>query len=103
VTLTGVIATAVEALSESLPFVRSLRDSCLVVIPALNEEATIAGVVRKLRQLGFERIRVIDNGSSDATAQRGTAQRAAVRIWTGLLAWIVEHPTRGRVDSLLRR
>jgi glycosyltransferase involved in cell wall biosynthesis len=54
----------------------ALRDSCLVVIPALNEEATIADVVRKLRQLGFERIRVIDNGSSDATAQRARAAGA---------------------------
>jgi glycosyltransferase involved in cell wall biosynthesis len=105
VTLTGVIATAVEALSESLPFVRSLRDSCLVVIPALNEEATIAGVVRKLRQLGFERIRVIDNGSSDATAQRARAAGAELlsepqcgygqACWRGLsnippeVAWIL--------------
>jgi glycosyltransferase involved in cell wall biosynthesis len=49
-----------------------------VIIPALNEEATIADVVRKLRELGFERIRVIDNGSSDATAQRARVAGANV-------------------------
>ena len=55
-----------------------LRDSCLVVIPALNEEATIADVIRHLRRQGFQRIRVIDNGSSDATAQRARAAGAEV-------------------------
>ena len=54
------------------------HDSCLVVIPALNEEATIAGVVRKLRQCGFHRIRVIDNGSTDATAHRARTAGAEV-------------------------
>ena len=34
---------------------KALRDSCLVVIPALNEEATIENVVWNLRQRGFER------------------------------------------------
>lgn len=72
------IATAVETLPESRLSVRSLRDSCLVVVPALDEEETISGVIRKLRQLGFERIRVIDNGSSDATAQRARAAGAEV-------------------------
>ena len=42
----------------------------MVVIPALNEEGSIASVVRGLRDRGFERIRVIDNGSSDDTAGR---------------------------------
>ncbi len=72
------IATAVETLPESRPSVRSLRDSCLVVVPALNEEATIADVIRNLRWQGFSRIRVIDNGSSDATAQRARAAGAEV-------------------------
>ena len=55
-----------------------LRDSCLVIIPALNEEATIADVVRNVRRQGFSRIRVIDNGSSDATAQWARAAGAEV-------------------------
>ncbi len=72
------IATAIEALPESRPLVHSLRDSCLVVIPALNEEVTVADVVRNLRQQGFHRIRVIDDGSTDATAQRARAAGAEV-------------------------
>jgi len=55
-----------------------LRDSCLVVIPALNEEVTIADVIRNLQRQGFSRIRVIDNGSSDGTAQRARAAGAEV-------------------------
>jgi glycosyltransferase involved in cell wall biosynthesis len=57
---------------------RLLRDSCLVVIPALNEEATVADVVRDLQRRGFSRIRVIDNGSSDATASRARGAGAEV-------------------------
>jgi glycosyltransferase involved in cell wall biosynthesis len=56
----------------------ALRHSCLVVIPALNEEATIGDVVRNLRRHGFEHIRVIDNGSSDATPTRAGAAGAEV-------------------------
>ena len=55
-----------------------LRDSCLVIIPALNEEVTIADVIRNLQRHGFSRIRVIDNGSSDGTAQRARAAGAEV-------------------------
>jgi glycosyltransferase involved in cell wall biosynthesis len=56
----------------------ALRESCLVVIPALNEEATISDVVRNLRQKELNRIRVIDNGGSDATAERARAAGAEV-------------------------
>ena len=73
------IATVVEALSKSRPLVGSLRDSsCLVVIPALNEEETVAGVVHNLHRRGFERIRVIDNGSTDTTASRARVAGAEV-------------------------
>ncbi len=72
------IVTAVEALPESRPIAHSLRDSCLVVVPALNEEATIESVITRLRRQGFRRIRVIDNGSSDATAERARAAGAEV-------------------------
>lgn len=56
----------------------SFHNSCLVVIPALNEQATIATVVQDLRQHGFWRIRVINNGSSDETASRAAAAGADV-------------------------
>jgi len=55
-----------------------VRESCLVVIPALNEEETAANVIRDLRRQNFKRIRVIDNGSSDATARRARAAGAEV-------------------------
>jgi glycosyltransferase involved in cell wall biosynthesis len=78
VPLIAVITSTVEALPESRSFVRSLRDSCLVVIPALNEEATVGSVVCNLRQRGFERVRVIDNGSTDSTASRARTAGAEV-------------------------
>ncbi len=41
----------------------------VIIIPALNEEVCLPGVVGKLRELGFNRIRVMDNGSTDRTAE----------------------------------
>lgn len=49
-----------------------------VIIPALNEVATIGSVVRDLRACGFTRIRVVDNGSSDGTAAAAAAAGAEV-------------------------
>ncbi len=45
-----------------------MHDSIQVIIPALDEEATIGGVVSELRAQGFRRLRVMDNGSKDGTA-----------------------------------
>ncbi|MGH9897281.1 MAG: glycosyltransferase family 2 protein [Pyrinomonadaceae bacterium] len=56
-----------------------------VVIPALNEEESIAGVVRAVpREIAGEVI-VVDNGSTDHTAER--AQEAGARV--------VSEPQRG--------
>lgn len=41
----------------------------IVVIPALNEEASLPRVIERLRRAGLERIRVVDNGSRDLTAE----------------------------------
>jgi len=67
--------------------------SIQVIIPALDEETTIAAVVATLRALGLTRIRVVDNGSTDATVARARAAGAEVRVeprrgygqacWTG--------------------
>jgi glycosyltransferase involved in cell wall biosynthesis len=55
-----------------------LRETCLVVIPALSEEATVGDVVQDFCRRGFERVRVIDNGSTDETAERARAAGAEV-------------------------
>ena len=60
-------------------------ESVLVIIPALNEAATVAGVVHELQARGLRRICVVDNGSCDRTAQ--VARQAG--------ATVVEEPRRG--------
>lgn len=50
-----------------------------VVIPALNEEEPIGEVVRAIRATGVaEEVIVVDNGSTDATAERARAAGAKV-------------------------
>ncbi|NJO44075.1 MAG: glycosyltransferase family 2 protein [Cyanobacteria bacterium RU_5_0] len=44
-------------------------DRILVIIPVRNEEASIGGVVRSLQFHELTRIRVVDNGSSDRSAE----------------------------------
>ncbi|WP_319419264.1 glycosyltransferase [Pleurocapsa sp. FMAR1] len=44
-------------------------DNVLVVIPVRNEEATIAAVIKDLQSFGLTKIRVVDNGSSDRSAE----------------------------------
>jgi glycosyltransferase involved in cell wall biosynthesis len=41
----------------------------MVIIPALNEEMALPGVLRDLRALGLRRVRVVDNGSADRTPE----------------------------------
>jgi glycosyltransferase involved in cell wall biosynthesis len=43
-------------------------DRVLVIIPVLNEEDAIAGVIQRLQLQGLNHIRVIDNGSTDGSA-----------------------------------
>ncbi|MEM9540025.1 MAG: glycosyltransferase family 2 protein [Cyanobacteria bacterium P01_E01_bin.42] len=50
----------------------------LVVIPVYNEEATIADVIGKLQSLGLSRIRVVDNGSRDRSAEIARSAGAEV-------------------------
>jgi len=56
-----------------------MHDAIQVIIPALDEEATIAGVVAALREQGLTRIRVVDNGSRDRTA--AVAREAGAEVW----------------------
>ncbi|WP_216904433.1 glycosyltransferase family 2 protein [Synechococcus sp. CCY 9618] len=48
------------------------------VIPVRDEEATISEVVRGLRAAGLERIRVVDNGSRDRSAEQARQAGATV-------------------------
>lgn len=56
-----------------------------VVIPCLNEEEPIAGVVGEVLAQGADEVIVVDNGSTDATAAR--AMQAGARV--------VSEPRRG--------
>jgi glycosyltransferase involved in cell wall biosynthesis len=49
-----------------------------VVIPCLNEEEPIADVVREIKAQHVDEIIVVDNGSTDATAQRASDAGAIV-------------------------
>ncbi|MGC1217339.1 MAG: glycosyltransferase family 2 protein [Phormidesmis sp.] len=53
-------------------------ENVLVIIPVLNEESTIAGVLRQLQQQGLFNICVVDNGSEDQTSAIATQQGAIV-------------------------
>ena len=43
-------------------------DGVAVLVPALNEEGALPGVLRDLRRQGVVRVLVVDNGSTDGTA-----------------------------------
>lgn len=47
----------------------AVTSKMVVVIPALNEEAGLPDVLIRLGRIGLNRIRVVDNGSSDRTAE----------------------------------
>ena len=63
----------------------------VVVLPALNEEATIGDVVRGLPRATVSEVVVVDNGSTDATAARARAAGATV----------VSEPRRGYGSACL--
>ena len=52
---------------------------CVVVIPAYNEERTIVEVIRGLKQHGFTRLIVVDDGSSDCTGELASRE-GAIRL-----------------------
>jgi len=63
----------------------------IAVIPAYNEEETVGAVVGQLDELGLAAV-VIDDGSSDRTAERAAAAGATV----------LRHPTNIGVGGALR-
>ncbi len=70
----------------------SFADRTVVIIPAYNEEACIESIVRRLQDRGFSYLRVIDNGSTDATARIARAAGAEVisdpQRGYGLACWL---------------
>lgn len=58
---------------------------CVVLIPALDERDCVGHTVRQWLEAGFHAVRVIDNGSTDGTAEVARAAGADV----------VSEPTRG--------
>lgn len=63
-----------------------------VIIPALDEEGAIGAVVGAVDRAVVDRVIVVDNGSSDATAQRARAAGAEV----------LREPRRGYGSACLR-
>ena len=60
-------------------------EDLFVLIPALNEAGSIGDVIQRLKRLGCLNIRVIDNGSDDATVEEARIAGAEV----------VQEPARG--------
>jgi glycosyltransferase involved in cell wall biosynthesis len=56
------------------------REDVLVVIPAFNEAATIGEVIAAVQAQGYDRIAVVDDGSSDSTSlEAGRAGATVIR------------------------
>ena len=78
------------------PLVPFLSET-VVVIPALDEAASIGRTIRRWRELGAGRVLVVDNGSTDDTAAEAMAHGAEVvreelrgygaAAWRGLENW----------------
>lgn len=79
------------------------RTSVSVVLPALNEEATVGAIVATIRRELMERVRlvdelvVIDSGSTDATAAVARAAGARVVHRDAILPRVPALPGKGEV------
>ncbi|WJY67766.1 glucosyl-3-phosphoglycerate synthase [Corynebacterium auris] len=66
-----------------------------VVIPALNEEETVAGVVEACLASRAEEVLVIDSDSTDATAQAAREAGARVLNWRKIAPDVETRPGKG--------
>jgi hypothetical protein len=77
----------------------------VVVIPALNEEACVGDTVRAWRAGGAALVRVVDNGSRDATAARAHEAGAGVcreaRRGYGAAAWAGTRDLPARIEWII--
>ena len=81
-------------------------ENIVVIIPALNEEETIANVIRELQRQGLFNICVVDNGSCDRTpriaAQQGATVIAEPRQGYGQACWSgLQSPAAQSADWIL--
>ncbi len=58
------------------------KDVC-ILIPTLNEEESICGVIREFKSAGFENILVIDGNSEDSTREIAEREGARVEVQQG--------------------
>jgi glycosyltransferase involved in cell wall biosynthesis len=84
---------------------RDFASRTLVIIPAHNEAACVGDVVTRLRQFGFEHIRVVDNASTDTSGQVAREAGAEVLFHPqrgyGLACWIGGVKVPQNIDWLL--
>ena len=59
------------------------NENVCILLPTLNEEATIGQVIREFRSEGFDNILVIDGNSKDRTREIADAEGARVVVQTG--------------------
>ncbi|MFW6448632.1 MAG: S-layer glycoprotein N-glycosyltransferase AglJ [Halobacteriota archaeon] len=59
------------------------RSDVCVLVPTLNEAATIGSVIEGLREAGYDRILVMDGGSEDRTRDIAADHGAEVRVQSG--------------------
>ncbi|MFO6503961.1 glucosyl-3-phosphoglycerate synthase [Corynebacterium freneyi] len=87
----------VEADREEVGVVK--RPSVSVILPALNEEATVASVIESVRPslaAGIvDEIIVVDSDSTDATAEVAAAAGARVVNWADVLPDVPTRPGKG--------
>lgn len=94
-----------QIISQDPSVLRFFAARTLIVIPAHNEGACVGDTVRRLRGCGFPRIRVVDNGSRDDTAQAAVQAGAEVirdaRVGYGLACWLGGLDLPADVDWIL--
>ena len=59
-----------------------MKEVC-ILIPTLNEEETIGGVIREFKDNGFENVFVIDGNSTDSTREIAEREGARVEVQRG--------------------
>jgi glycosyltransferase (TIGR04182 family) len=62
--------------------VQNAQDIC-ILIPTLDEEETIGGIIREFKSEGFENIFVIDGNSEDSTREIAKREGARVEVQRG--------------------